>query len=154
MNEFLYSVEREYNVPMESMWQAWVDPAALDIWYSPTELKTIPGATTSDAVVGGVWSVGVDVPQYNHRAFFFGKYSKVEPGKQLVHSMHYVESQAEFDARDYNSPAHEVIIDFEDRGDKTWVRFSQYGQLPEGQAPQAKAGMESYFDNLGIYLGR
>jgi len=26
--------------------------------------------------------------------------------------------------------------------------------LPEGQAEQAQAGMESYFDNLGLFLSR
>jgi hypothetical protein len=33
-----------------------------------------------------------------------------------------------------------------------WVRFSQFGELPEGDAEQAQAGMESYFDSLGIFL--
>jgi hypothetical protein len=32
------------------------------------------------------------------------------------------------------------------------VKFSQFGELPEGQPAQAKAGMESYFDSLANYL--
>jgi hypothetical protein len=32
------------------------------------------------------------------------------------------------------------------------VKFSQYGELPPGQAVQAQAGMESYFDSLEAYL--
>ncbi len=32
--------------------------------------------------------------------------------------------------------------------------ISQFGELPEGQAEQAQAGMESYFDNLELFLNR
>jgi hypothetical protein len=32
------------------------------------------------------------------------------------------------------------------------VKFSQFGDLPESEAIQAQAGMESYFDSLGDYL--
>ena len=32
------------------------------------------------------------------------------------------------------------------------MKFSQYGELPEDQAVQAQAGMESYFDSLAAYL--
>jgi hypothetical protein len=32
------------------------------------------------------------------------------------------------------------------------VRFSQFGDLPEGEPDRAKAGMESYFDSLGQFL--
>jgi hypothetical protein len=34
----------------------------------------------------------------------------------------------------------------------TQVKFSQFGQLPEGQAEQTKTGMESYFDSLANFL--
>jgi hypothetical protein len=67
--------------------------------------------------------------------------------------MHYVESADEFAARDMTTPSHEVVVEFEDREGAAWVKFSQFGELPEGHAPRAQAGMESYFDNLGKYLG-
>jgi hypothetical protein len=54
----------------------------------------------------------------------------------------------------HNTEAHRIEIDFEERGENSWVRFTQFGELPEGQAGQAKAGMESYFDNLGLFLSR
>ncbi len=43
-------------------------------------------------------------------------------------------------------------IEFESRDFRSWVKFSQFGELPEGQAVQAQAGMESYFDSLEAYL--
>jgi hypothetical protein len=51
-----------------------------------------------------------------------------------------------------STPSHLIVIDLEDRGASSWARFSQFGELPEGDAEQAQAGMESYFDSLGIFF--
>jgi len=32
------------------------------------------------------------------------------------------------------------------------VKFSQFGDLPEGEAARAQQGMESYFDSLERFL--
>ena len=122
----LYSVEREYPVAVSALWDAWMDADALQSWYSPTDLKVVPGFVTSEP----------------------------EENKRIVHSMNYTQDIAEFEARVISPEAHTIEIDFEDRGDSSWVRFTQIGELPEGQAEQAKAGMESYFDNLSLYLSR
>jgi len=34
----------------------------------------------------------------------------------------------------------------------TWVKFSQFGDLPAEEAPRAQAGIENYFDSLGNFL--
>ena len=153
MANFLYSVEREYNVPIEQLWAAWADPAALSVWYCPTDLNVLEGSVVNEPVVGGLWTVGVEVKAHNFVAYFYGQYTTVEVNKKLVHTMHYVENADDFAARDMATPAHEVVVEFENRGGGAWVKFSQFGELPEGHAPRAQAGMESYFDNLGKYLG-
>ena len=83
---------------------------------------------------------------------FYGLYTKVETHKLLEHTMCYTEDMADFAAMDDSAPHHNVVVEFEIRGDKTWVKFSQFGELPEGHAPRAQAGMESYFDSLANYL--
>lgn len=149
---FLYSVEREYNTSIENLWNAWVDPEALKVWYCPTDLSVLAEAVENVAEVGGIWTAAVSVPEHNFVAYFYGTYTEVEHHKRLVHTMCYTQDAADFAAR-VPAPHHDVAIDFEDRDGKSWVKFSQFGELPEGQAPQAQAGMESYFDNLGKYLG-
>jgi uncharacterized protein YndB with AHSA1/START domain len=151
---FLYSVEREYPVAIDALWDAWVSPAALQDWYSPTDLSVLLGSVENVAAEGGLWTVAVDVPQYSMVAYFWGWYSEVEFEKKLVHSMHYTQDAAEFARREPSELAHQVVIEFEDRNGSAWVKFSQFGDLPEGEAPRAQAGMESYFDNLGMYLAR
>jgi uncharacterized protein YndB with AHSA1/START domain len=154
MSNFLYSVERKFTAPIDTVWNAWVDADALEQWYSPTVLSVLPGSVVSEPTVGGWWTVGVDVPDNGFVAYFFGKYSEVIENSRLVHSLYYTQDAVEFAARDLSGEHHRIEIDFESRGDSAWVRFTQFGVLPEGQAEQAQAGMESYFDNLETFLTR
>jgi uncharacterized protein YndB with AHSA1/START domain len=148
----LYCVEREFSSRVECVWDAWTDASQLEAWYHPVGLASIPGTTVSNAVAGGYWAVTVDVPEFGFTAFFFGEYTEVLTHQRLAHTMLYTQSADEFAARDLGGPHHDVTVDFEARGDRTWVRFTQFGELPEGQAEQAQAGMESYFDSLQSFL--
>lgn len=154
MSEFLYSVEREFSAPIDAMWHAWTDAASLEQWYCPTVLSVVPGSAVSQPTVGGWWTVAVDVPDNGFVAYFFGTYSDVTANSRLVHTLYYTQDEAEFIARDLSGEHHRIEIDFESRGDVTWARFAQFGELPEGEAEQAQAGMESYFDNLELFLSR
>jgi hypothetical protein len=66
--------------------------------------------------------------------------------------MSYTQSKTEWETRDMSAPHHEVVLDFEDRGEKSWVKFSQFGEMPAEQIELTKAGMESYFDSLADFL--
>lgn len=148
----LYSVEREYSVDMDAMWDAWTRADALQAWYHPTMLSPLPDTAVSELEVDGIWAVSIDVPEHDFTAYFYGQYTSIIQGEQIIHTMHYTQSAEEFAARDFSTPSHDVVIDFESRGDRTWVRFAQYGELPEGEPDRAKAGMQNYFDSLGQYL--
>lgn len=154
MNQpFLYSVEREFPVAVERLWKAWTDATDLEVWYHPTELDSVKGATASDLTIGGLWSCGVDVPAHNFVAYFYGQYTRIIQNELLEHTMHYTQSEAEFEAKDFDSLSHLIVIEFESRGANSWVKFSQFGELPGGEEKQAQAGMESYLDSLGVFLG-
>ncbi|MEY3310039.1 MAG: hypothetical protein RL107_175 [Actinomycetota bacterium] len=152
MSEFLYSVEREFAVPIDEMWHAWTDAASLEEWYCPTVLSVLPGSVVSEPTVGGWWAVAVDVPDNGFVAFFYGQYSEVVEQVRLAHTLYYTQDADEFAARDLSLPHHIIHLDFEPRGENSWVRFTQFGELPEGEAELAQAGIESYFDNLEIFL--
>jgi uncharacterized protein YndB with AHSA1/START domain len=153
LDSALYSVEREYPHPIEQVWHAWTDAAALESWYHGMEHSVLPGSVICEPEVGGRWSVAVSVPQYDFVAYFYGRYLVVEPMTRLEHSLMYCESAEEFAIRDESVESHRVVIDFEERGNHTWVKYSQFGELPEGEEVRAQAGIESYFDSLGAYLG-
>lgn len=152
-HNFLYSVEREYPQAMAEVWHAWVDAAALEAWYHPTDLANVPGSAVSEAVVGGMWAIAVDVPEHGFQSCFWGTYTAVEEHNMLEHTMFYSQDSAEFALKDISGEYARIVVDFEERPTGSWVRFTQYGELPEEHIPMAKAGMTSYFESLANYLG-
>ena len=148
----LYFVERTFKYPVERLWSAWTQSHELEKWYSPVFLKVIPGSATSEAEVGGRWAIAVDVSENGFNAYFWGKYSQVKLNQQLVHDLNYSQDELEFAVREPGPDAHRIEIDFTATSSGTIVRFSQFGQMPEEQAEASREGMESYFDNLEIYL--
>ncbi|MFM9135398.1 MAG: NUDIX domain-containing protein [bacterium] len=149
-----YSVERTFDAPVEIMWSAWADPRELQEWYAPTDLSVVPGSVVSEAEVGGRWAVAVDASSYGHIAYFWGRYTEVEPSRRLVHTLSYSQEESDFLARDDDADHHLIVIDMEPRAGGSWVRFAQYGEMPAEQAAMAQAGMESYFDSLAAHLAR
>lgn len=152
MTSALYSVEREFAVSVETLWLAWTQAEQLEKWYSPVDLSVVPGSVISEPKVGGLWTVAVDVPMHNIVAYFFGRYTEVEENVRLVHTLHYTQSADEFGLRDESTPHHLIKLDFERRGDNSWVRFTQYGEMPPEQVELTRQGTTSYFDNLEKYL--
>jgi uncharacterized protein YndB with AHSA1/START domain len=150
--QFLYSVEREYPVSIERLWRAWTDASELEAWYFPTDLSSTKGATRSEVEIGGLWACGVEVPEHNFTAYFFGKYTAIVPHELLEHTLHYTTSAEEFAAKDFSAESHLIRIEFQDRGASSWSKFSQFGELPEGQAEMAQAGMNSYLESLARHL--
>lgn len=151
---FLYSVEREYPVSIDRLWKAWTDASDLESWYYPTDLSSTKGATVSELRVGGLWACGVEVPEQGFTAYFFGQYTKIVPNELIEHTLDYTTSAEEFAKKDFSTESHLIRIEFEDRGTSAWSKFSQFGELPEGQAEMAQAGMNSYLESLAQFLAK
>ena len=152
MNEFLYSVEREYPVSIETLWNAWSNADSLQTWYHPVDLSCLPDSVENHSEVGGSWSVSVDVPEHDFVAYFYGVYTEVKEYELMKHTMSYTQSRPEWEARDLSAPHHDVVLNFEKRGESSWVKFSQFGEMAAEQIELTKAGMESYFDSLENFL--
>lgn len=152
-HEFLYSVEREFEVPISELWRAWTDAGSLESWYHPVGLSVGKGTVVSEPVVGGLWTVSVVVPMDNSEHFFFGKYTVVEQNQRLEHTLHYTTDRADFQARDFTTPFHLIVLEFENHGSSSWVRFTQLGEMPEAQIELTRQGTTSYFDSLEEFLG-
>lgn len=150
----LYFVEREFDVSIDTLWSAWTSVASLEQWYSPTDLSVVPGSVVSENQVGGRWAVGVDVSAHGFNAYFWGRYSEVQPNKKLVHTLCYSQDEKEFLERDDNAPAHTIVVDFEERDGRSWCKFTQFGEMPAEQVEMTRQGTTSYFDNLEKFLSR
>jgi uncharacterized protein YndB with AHSA1/START domain len=153
-HDFLYAVEREVQHSLDTLWNAFTDTDALQAWYHPTMLNAVAGATLSEAHVDGKWHCAIEVPMDGSVHCFYGRYTAVEPKKYLEHTMHYTVNLDDFKARDESTPFHIVKIEFEDRGDKSFVRWAQYGEMPEAQIEMTRQGMSNYLDSLELFLAK
>lgn len=154
MTSPLLTVERAYNVPLERLWHAWTDASELEEWYSPAVLFVVPGTAVSELHEGGQWKIAVDVPENGFVAYFWGRYTAVEAPLFLEHTLHYSQNKADFDAAVESADHHRIVLDFAERDGGSWVRLTQYGELPEEQIEATRLGTESYFDSLELYIGR
>jgi hypothetical protein len=116
------------------------------------QLEVAKDTVENEAVVGGVWTVGVDVPEYNFVAYFFGVYTQVKEHELLEHTMNYTQSLDEFKKRVSSPEEHTIQIDFKEVEGGSWVSFTQFGEMPEEQVELTRQGTSSYFDNLGKFL--
>ena len=151
-HDFLYAVERELDVSVETLWNAFTDTEALQAWYHPTMLNSVAGATLSEPWVDGKWQCAIEVPVDGSEHCFYGRYTEVEPLKFLEHTMHYTVDTEAFEKRDERTDFHIVKIEFEARGNKSFVRWSQFGELPEDQIEMTREGMNNYLESLELYL--
>ncbi len=152
--DHLYSVERQFNVPIEKLWHAWTDPTALETWHHPVGMSCVPGTTRSEVMVDGLWSYSVQAPGRESISYFFGKYINVVEHVHFRHSMHYTESEVDFNSMDFSTPAHHIAVDFQKRGNSSWAKFSQFGEAPAAQVALMTQGIESYFDSLEEFLSQ
>jgi len=56
VDRILYTVEREFNFPIESLFGAWTDPDQLAAWYGPVGFTSPRESVTMDPKLGGRWS--------------------------------------------------------------------------------------------------
>lgn len=154
----LFQVTRTFPFAVEDVWNAWTVRDEIAQWYGPQDAPDgslrfdVPDESVSmHPEVGGAWSATVHIEPFDENHHFYGVVEEVEPLRRLTYTMHYTNDDAVFVSRDTSSAFHRIVLDFVS-GDGTTLTLTQYGEMPDGEAPRAKAGTESYFDSLGLYL--
>ena len=152
MADVLYTVERVIDAPIASLWTLWTDPDHLAAWYGPVGFNSPRESVTMEPHLGGAWSATVVAPMDGSHHHFYGVITEISEPNVLHYSMRYTNDDDVFAARDRSSEAHEVVITLDEVEGGVRMTFSQIGTFPEGQAEQAKAGIESYFDSFESHL--
>ena len=152
MADLAYSLERSFPVPVVRLWQAWTNAQELEAWYCPVSMRVKPGSTVSELTPGGEWKTAVEAPENAGTAYFWGRYGEIHPTTRIEHTMFYSVEESDFLEASEQGPSHLVVLDFEERDGGSWVRYSQFGEMPPEMAEGARQGMESYFDSLEQHL--
>lgn len=148
-------IQREFDAPIEDVWNMWTDPELFKQWYGPKGMS-VPVAEM-DFVVGGTRKVCMEMksPERTMSMWFIGIYKEVKRPFRLV----YTESMCSEDGtiippQSMGMPAGhpditEVIIDLSEADGKTTMTMVHVG-VPEGSA--GEGGWNQAFDKLAEFL--
>ncbi len=138
-------VARTFAAPREKVFRAWIDPAAVRIWFAP------PGAAWTDpleldARTGGRyrWTVTVGQKVYT----IYGTYREVKPPEKLVFTWEWQNDPDRGESGDSL-----ITVEFHDRGGRTEVVLTQTGFPSEASREDHHKGWEKCLDSIAKLVG-
>ncbi|MDP5218805.1 SRPBCC domain-containing protein [Ruegeria sp. 2205SS24-7] len=147
--------EREFDSPIETIWDMWTEPALFRAWYGPRGMS-VPVAEM-DVVVGGTRKVCLEMTAAERpmKMWFTGVYKEVTRPNRLV----YTESLCDEDGTLITPQAMgmpedfpditEIIVELSEVNGKTVMTMVHIG-VEEGTA--GAGGWNQAFDKLGEHL--
>ncbi|MGI9437476.1 MAG: SRPBCC family protein [Geminicoccaceae bacterium] len=145
-------IERQFDAPIEAVWNMWADPELFRQWYGPKGFS-VPVAEMN-VVVGGIRKICMEMktPESTMSMWFTGIYKEVAAPSRLV----YTESMCDADGNiippqemgmpEGHPDITEVIVDLSERNGKTVMTMVHKG-IPAGSA--GEGGWNQAFDKLG-----
>ncbi len=137
---------REYDAPLEIVWDAWTDPDQAAQWWGPRGFTLT--THSKDLRPGGIWHYtmhGPDGTDYPNKTL----YHEVEERKKLVY---------DHGANDERAPLFRVTVTFAESGGKTTMDMTMaLRTAEEAQATREfikKAGGNGTWDRLAEYLDK
>ena len=148
-------IERNFDAPVELLWQMWTDPQHFAAWYGP-DGATIPVAKM-DVRVGGTRLVSMEMqtPNGAMQMWFTGEYLEVVENERLVYTESMsdphgnVLSPADMGMPEAHPTTTEVRVELEDLGGRTKMVMTHAG-IPS-DSPGA-SGWTMAFDKLAAYV--
>ena len=150
-------IEREFDAPIEMVWDMWTKAELFQTWYGPKGMS-VPKAEM-DVVVGGTRKICMEMvtPDRTMSMWFTGVYKEVSRPTRLV----YTESMCDADGvlippqamgmPDGHPDVTDVIVELEDLGGRTRMTMVHVG-VPEGTA--GEGGWLQAIEKLGEALAR
>ena len=133
MANFDYTLTRDLDAPISTVWQAWTDSEKYGAWASAEEVAL-------DVRPGGAWSAIMVIPD-GSRIPLSGVYTEVVENQRLVVGMN---------VPGKDDPAL-MTVDLEPRGDQTRITISQTLETAE-ERDQTEVGSGILLDGLTAYV--
>jgi uncharacterized protein YndB with AHSA1/START domain len=149
-------IERVFDGPCEKVWKAWTDPEQIKKWWGPKDF-TAP-IIKVDFRVGGTYLYcmrgqgGPDGPVQDF--WTTGTYKEIVPLEKIVATDSFADAEGNIvSATHYGMPADlplefQMIITFEDLGDKTKMVLTHIGMPEDGIADDMETGWNQSFDKM------
>lgn len=124
-------IEKVLDTSVDTAWKLWTDADEFAKWYGPQGF-TIPVANM-DVQVGGRRLICMESPDGSMKMWFTGEYREVVPNQRLVYTDVMSDEDgnpktaAEMGMPEGHDMTTEVVVEFEDLGDKTKMVMTHVG---------------------------
>ena len=134
-------ISRLFNAPVELVWEVWTNPEHIKNWWGPNGFSNT--ITKMDVQPGGEWDLvmhGPDGTDYKNKNLF----KEVVKHKKLVYEH-------------ISGPKFLATIEFESRGDKTFIHWRMLFESKEQliqvvKTFKADEGLKQNVEKLEVYL--
>lgn len=144
------SIERTFNLPLNTIWKAWTEPESCKKWWGPKGY-TCPSCSI-DFKAGGKYLISMK-GEDEKEIWSTGIYQEIIPLKKIVYTDSFADNEGNIvPAAYYKMPgdwAMEAIVtlDFEEVNGKTNMILTHTG-LPAEMGDECMKGWQSMFDKL------
>lgn len=138
-------IKRFINAPRERVYRAWTDPAELQRWFGPEEVRTIKIA--ADVRVGGKYRWDL-VKQNGEEWTCLGEYRELVPGKKIVFTWKWDDDET------WENHDSVVTVELSDRDGGTEVRLTHEKLPSEESRDRHNDGWNSVLDRLEKFFNK
>jgi uncharacterized protein YndB with AHSA1/START domain len=138
-------IKRFINAPPARVYKAWIDPAELQRWFGPEDVRTIK--IDADVRVGGKYRWDLQ-KQDGEEWACLGEYRELVPGKKIVFTWKWDDDEA---WENHNSV---VTVEFSARDGGTEVKLTHEKLPSEESRDRHNQGWSSVLDRLEKFLNK
>ncbi len=144
-------ITREFDAPIEKIWQHWVDPNEYMCWWGPKDYSACE--TQIDLRVGGKYLSCMEGPD-GKKIWSTGTYKEIQEPNRIVCTDSFADEHGNIVPASYygmqaDLPLElEVDVTLEDLGGKTRMTLEHCGFLGEEMLEQTRLGWNESFDKL------
>src|SRR5215510_7962367 len=136
-------IKRFIKAPRAGVYAAWTDPAQLQKWFGPENVKT--RNLVADVRVGGQFRWDCTDPE-GKEVTISGEYRELQPGKKIVFTWRLEEDEGWKNHRSI------VTVEFFDRGGGTGLHLTHEKLPNEASRDDHKQGWNSVLDRLEKFV--
>ena len=136
-------IKRFINAPRERVYTAWTEPAELQRWFGPEEVRTIKIA--ADVRVGGKYRWDL-VKQDGEQWACLGEYRELVPGRKIVFTWKWEDDEA------WENHDSVVTVELSDRDGGTEVKLTHEKLPSEESRDRHNEGWNGVLDRLEKFL--
>ncbi|HEY5992239.1 MAG TPA: SRPBCC domain-containing protein [Candidatus Udaeobacter sp.] len=138
-------IKRFINAPRERVYAAWTDPAELQRWFGPEDVRTIKIA--ADVRVGGKYRWDL-VKKDGEEWACLGEYRELIPGRKIVFTWKWDDDEA------WENHDSVVTVELSDRDGGTEVKLTHEKLPSEESRDRHNDGWNSVLDRLEKFVAK